>query len=713
MKTVPADEAYEKIQKYLKNDVATPFFVVVDDSDEYKRIKKVLNSLAQIRVSDFCVANDTFPDYDKIYDTVSKVKEDTLLLGLGESVRLGGDDNIIGRLKNVYNYKKVVILCRGIIETINSFCMNDKKFKTERNVCFIETGTFFEVVRVSKSLHMAAENGFKALLRHLEEGDSGTMYVKTDLHLKNVREINSAYQAIQLIDPTFPVRSDCIKEDLWVDYLSDRSINGYDLFHWRNFLSLKMNPPENIYLKHVISKSEDFETYKRKFFSAIFDFRPDDKKFNEMYYARKILLKNIKDNEIAEYVTETKIKDDNRIFYLTDNTNIERQAIIESLDGKSTIPESLSFIYPALSEYLQDFKFIGKNGDLFTSYFSEYKFQKVTNRLFQDFHNKVISLAADGNRPYNSLKTRGEVLDSLNKNKTALYWMDALGAEYIGYLQCQAKKHGLKITVHVVRANLPTITSFNSDFYETCNCIKVQNKQLDEIKHNGELDFNYEITKAPIHLATELQIIDKFLEWTVSKLSGHFVEKVILVSDHGASRLAVINEKECQWEMTNKGQHSGRCCPSDETDIKSNYVTQENDFWVLANYDRFKGGRRASVEVHGGATLEEVIVPIIEFELFSNPINVVNMSPIIKTSFKKNAEIILFSTSQLENVSINIKNRYYLAEAIGNQKYRIIMEDIKKSDKYKADVFEGDNFIGQIDFEVQRESAKTNDSDWF
>ena len=40
--------------------------------------------------------------------------------------------------------------------------------------------------------------------------------------------------------------------------------------------------------------------------------------------------------------------------------------------------------------------------------------------------------------------------------------------------------------------------------------------------------------------------------------------------------------------------------------------TKENGYWVLANYDRFKGGRPANIEVHGGATLEEVTVPVIE-----------------------------------------------------------------------------------------------------
>lgn len=713
MKTVSADDALESIQKYLTNDVATPFIVVVDDGVEYADIVNGLSTLSQMHVSNFCTTDDAFPDEDPLCCAISAVTQNTLLLGLGESVRLSGNESIIGRVKDLFVSSKVVVLCRGTREAVKALCSDDKKFNIERRVCFLKAGTSFEVVKFPTFLNVPAEKGIKALLRRLESGAVNTVFVKTDLSLKNIREVHSAYEAIQQVEPTFLLPSSCLSEALWAEYLADRSLEGYELFHWRTFLKLKREPPRDIYLKYVIDKADDFDAYKKLVFTALLDFAPNDKRFLAMYTARKALLKNVKDNEIADYIAETKIKDAERIYYLTDNTLSERQAIIETLDGVPNIPNDLKYIYPALSEYLYDYSFGGTKGDLLTRYFAEYKRQKLTNRLSPKFYEKVLALAVDGSRPYNSLKTRGEVLDSLNKNNTALYWMDALGAEYIGYIQIRAKSLGLKITVHTVRANLPTITSFNSDFYDAWNGIKTQTKKLDEVKHDGEQDYNYETTKLPIHLATELQIIEDFLEWSASKLTGKKVDKVILISDHGASRLAVINGQECKWEMASKGQHSGRCCPCTEADVKSEYVTQENGFWVLANYDRFKGGRKASVEVHGGATLEEVVVPLIEVELLDKKITVKNTTQTTTTSFKKNAEIILFSTSPLKNVSIRVLGRQYAAEAIGNQKHKIVMGDIKKAGKYTADVFEGDNLIGQVEFEVQRESGKTNDSDWF
>jgi hypothetical protein len=383
------------------------------------------------------------------------------------------------------------------------------------------------------------------------------------------------------------------------------------------------------------------------------------------------------------------------------------------MNGLEVIPDELKDIYPALDEYLHTYSFTGVKGDLLTDYFAEYKRLKLTNRLTPEFHERVRGLAVDGSRPYNSLKTRGEVLDSIGKANAALYWVDALGAEYLGYIQSRAKTLGLKITVHTVRANLPTITSFNSDFYETWSGEKAQTKRLDEVKHDGEQDFNYQTIKTPVHLAEELRIVDTVLEWVKTKLTGKNADKVIIVSDHGASRLAVINEQECKWEMASKGKHSGRCCPCSEADVKSEYATEENGFWVLANYDRFKGGRKASVEVHGGATLEEVVIPLFEVSLFNNKIEISNTTPITAASFKKNAEIVLFSTTALKNVSVRVLGRQYTSVAVGNNKHKIALPDIKRAQKYTADVFEGDNLIGQVEFDVQRESGKTKDSDWF
>ena len=712
MKIESASSALANIQRYLVSDVATPFIVVVDDITEYTDILNSLVTLGQMRVSDYCTENDAFPDIDALFDKLTTILENTLLLGLGESISLGGNKSFVGKLKDLTLSAKVVVLCRGIRAIMKDLCANDKKFDS-RKVCFLKPGALYEIIKFPISLSVSGIDGFKTLLSHLENGANETLFVKTSLPLRNIKEVCSAYEAIQLVEPSFVVPQTCLPDPLWAEFLADRNLEGYGLFHWRSFLKLKLESTTNVYLKYVADTSDSYSTYKKQLIYALLDFAKSDKQFLQMYAARKILLKDMKDSDIAEYIAETKVKDSNRIYYLTDNTLAERQAIIESLNGFTDIPNSLKDIYPTLYEYLHDYSFTGDKGELLTNYFAEYKRLKLTNRLTSEFHRQVREMAIDGNRPYNSLKTRGEVLDSLEKTNAALYWVDALGAEYVGYIQSRAKALGLKITVHIVRANLPSITSFNNDFYDAWSGDKAQTKKLDEIKHDGEQDYNYQTIKTPVHLAEELRIVDEALDWAKTKLTGRNAQKVILVSDHGSSRLAVINEEECKWKMASKGEHSGRCCPCSEADVKSEYATKENGFWVLANYDRFKGGRKASVEVHGGATLEEVVIPVIEIALFDDKIEVTNTTPVTTASYKKNAEIVLFSINPLKNVSVRVLERNYPAVAVGNNKHKVTFPDIKRAGKYTADVFEGDNLIGQIEFDVQRESGKVNDSDWF
>ena len=148
----------------------------------------------------------------------------------------------------------------------------------------------------------------------------------------------------------------------------------------------------------------------------------------------------------------------------------------------------------------------------------------------------------------------------------------------------------------------------------------------------------------PIHLISELDLIENMLKQVVVYLSNPNIERVFLISDHGSSRLAVINESENTIEMVEKGIHSGRCCLMTDSDEIPKFATSENGYWCLANYDRFKGGRKACVEVHGGATLEEVAIPIIEVTKKNKKIecNILDGYETIFISFKKKAEIKLF-----------------------------------------------------------------------
>ena len=165
--------------------------------------------------------------------------------------------------------------------------------------------------------------------------------------------------------------------------------------------------------------------------------------------------------------------------------------------------------------------------------------------------------------------------------------------------------------------------------------------------------------------------------------------------------------------MQTKGEHSGRCCPTNEINERPTCATEENGYWVLANYDRFKGGRRASVEVHGGASLEEVLVPIIELSLRDASIRIECLTKVAYSSYQERPTIELFSISSLVNLTVRLNDRIYPAVAAEQNRFEARFDDLTRIGTYTGDVYEGDDLIGSVTFEVQKRTAKTNDDDWF
>ncbi len=192
----------------------------------------------------------------------------------------------------------------------------------------------------------------------------------------------------------------------------------------------------------------------------------------------------------------------------------------------------------------------------------------------------------------------------------------------------------------------------------------------------------------------------------------------MLTSDHGASRLAVISGNENLHEMQEKGKHSGRCCPISESETSpDNSAAEENGYWVLADYSRFKGSRKANVEAHGGATLEEAVVPIIEFTLKHDNITVqcLNTDGKAYYSYKESPKLEIYCSMPVKTLSLRINGKTYHVRLTGNTNiYEATLEDIKTAGKYNAEAYCGDTFVGEISFEIENRGIRKNkDNDDF
>ncbi|MBR6012950.1 MAG: BREX-4 system phosphatase PglZ [Selenomonadaceae bacterium] len=577
MKKLSVDEAVKKIRIYLGQSFFRPYFVVSDGVKECEELQKNFKDFERICISDFCVG-DFLLDTDLLIEKLKVLEKNALCFGLGEYIFFTGQENILRVLQDKNFSRKIIFVCRGISNLLERFADSDFKFRTN-NFCKMEgTGNFF-VVKYGENINIETDaKNFAELLKIAENGKNNFITVKSDLPIKNVKEIKSFYDAIKSKYPNFTIPPDALNEKQWQEYFFDDKCEGYPPEHWRSFAAGFKNNIGDSYLKFVFECSSNYTDYQRNLFFALLDVK-DEKIFDKFYLSRKSAVKNISSQYISEYIRRLKnfSAGSNLIKYLTDNTAEERHEMIKAVQGKEKIPSILEKNYVSMKEYLSDYEFVDEE---ITKYFRRYKKIKLCNMDDKNFKNLVKEIALA--RPYNKFETRRAILDKSDEN-AKLYWLDALGVEFLGYIQSQATKLEFSAEIKIARAELPTLTSQNKNFYEDWQGDKfIKNQKLDELKHSPENFGENGKCSVPLYIDEEFKIINGVLDEIKNDLINHKSKKIILTSDHGASRLAVMYGRENKYKMNSAGEQSGRCCPINEMDEKPNCAAEENGYWATS-----------------------------------------------------------------------------------------------------------------------------------
>lgn len=757
---------FQAIEQFLASDVATPFFLVVGDAEyvhfqtEFK--KRNFNVLS---ISDFCESADKIPNFDTLINRLQELsaqKKKVVVIGLGEYLALQGEKFALSKLKSLQNRSfdggKIVLLLRGVADQVQLMQKNDRRFDARR--CFIDEETLSDVVveRLAPDIvpitKQEVVNGLKELLRSLEGGRHEAA-VQTQFSfedsLYSTRYIDDVYKVVADAINGFKVPKDCGPAKYWrqlakdlgkvntnfdsvlrqhgidkgieTDLKRDRFNDNYE--SWLCFIALKYygSTLQNPYLRRVVDKTVSFRDFKKNILGEIISVPHTSEEYRLLYDRRKSILQSFDDSDLESFISNNRRDLKESVYRLTDMTFAEKREIIEWVGRNGLIPE-LSFIYPDLFNYLQCYSFNAPPlSGLLTDYFEEYKLQKVKNVVEPTFIKRVEEIARE--RSYNRLPARDEMIDFLTKQgqktpgKIKLFWLDALGVEYMSAMSAICRNNDLSIVTKIARASLPTITSENRSFYDNWNGDKSQSSKLDDIKHKRDVQLIHQKDEGPSYLAQELEIVNKFISTIARELHNGKISQAILASDHGASRLAVIADVEEKYETPedSRGKFSGRCCKATGDSKETlEFATEENGWIVLANYGRFKGSRKADVEVHGGATLEEVVVPVCLISL-RNPNEKIELtSPEVVVSFRNPAQITLYSHVDLSNVRIVLiregkRNESYDANPVEDDRhFKVQLDDVKRAGTYKIMVYSNDDFLGEFSFVAHSGSAKINKS---
>ena len=736
----------EAVNRYLASPVKTPYFLFVSDGQYVSVIDELpILGFVPVKVSDFC-KYDKFPDTDELFEYIKtadvNVKDKKLLiLGLGEYLALRGSveaTNVLLYLKEMnVGGAKVVLVLRGLITQIANL-QADPRFDSRRFSVIDKAVCDLSFTLASPSVGLQTERGFKAMLSKLEDGLCGNIVVNTAVQLDDalftIHRINDAYEGIKFTIPSFGLPRSCGSDTQWSELLSELNqvnssldevfdkygysgnletkfyacISNSDFRNWLYFIAIKQKATalQNTYLRFVAEKTCRFEDFRANVLNEIIDIPHTDKRFSEFYAERKVLVEKFPESDIADFVINNRKDPSEGIYKLTDRTKAEREEIISWVSKNGIFP-LISDKYPALAAYLKQYLFnCDELSSLLTDYFDAYKRQKITNTLEEDFLVKVDELAIL--RKYNLLPPRSEIINTFDRNETFLFWLDALGVEYLAYISELAHNRGLSISINIARADLPTITAMNRSFFDDWSGKKEKLDKLDETKHKDAGGYNFTINEIPIHLVKELEIIAEVIDRAATELALRRCKCFLIASDHGASRLAVLRRKEEKYDTDTKGKHSGRCCKLFQPyDLP--FAAEESGYLVLADYGRFKGSRAANVEVHGGASLEEVVIPIIELTLKKANVTVQLVENSVTVDFRTGTAVTLFTNTPLSDVSLVLNGKRYVALPIDENHYKVTLPDTKRAGDYPADVYGGDDLIGKVLIKAQGKSGKSND----
>ena len=760
-------ECKKKIDRFLSKDNVQPLIVDVQNQKDWSNLMVYYNVGTNnvIKASDYC-KKDEFPQIDALFHDLETKPGITFVTGMSSFLKLHGKQElrkVIGEILSMSTVGHVVIItyqCRKYMD------FKDPRLQPRIAVLDGEEQELPEIYLSSPGLSFKGAqtiNGIDSFAASVESTSAGKLLIFTSKEkadypkaLYRIIGLSKAYDALLQKDPKTSELNEAIGTDEqwkyalglfegkpdWITVIDGEFGNHMTLeIHvqnyrqmqanrlWLYFVGLKLFGAKNNWcLNYASSKSTGLRDLISNVYRGILNKNIKDADFWDCYESRKILLNQI-GNPSAELTAYCKVvvgKGKNAIYYLTDNTEQERETIFSFLDQYGTefkrdeLMGILKRVYPDLFAYLQPYRF---RNDLLDNYFQDYKYQKVINKILPEFEAIVLEQAEK--REYNLLlEPRSSKIEKLSTKDSLLYFIDAMGVEYLGYIMSVCRELQLNAKITVCRCELPSITSRNKEFLELWDEKQIVSiKDIDEIKHHGKFDYDYySNSKLPLHLMKEMETIYDTLGKIRNKLiSGGTIKRAVMIADHGASRLAVLHDTENVWEMGEKGQHSGRCCPKSDLDVQPSYATDAGDFWALANYDRFRGGRKANVEVHGGATLEEICVPIIELtytdgktevHLMPADADAVDFTDVleIEVSFRKKAAIKVFMTAELPDVSIIVDGKSYEAEPLGNGFYRVDMPDLRKPGKYTVDVYSGDNIEAEkLTLIVKREGQREKD----
>jgi hypothetical protein len=322
------------------------------------------------------------------------------------------------------------------------------------------------------------------------------------------------------------------------------------------------------------------------------------------------------DADIRQFITRCAGESTSEVApWLNCGTDAERAELLRRCVVDRIVLNAVKVVYPEAATYLNADLVFGD--EALEEYFSVYRELKMVSRVTPEFYEKARLVV-----PPNSVQSRDAMVQRYaSDNGCALLVVDAMGVEWLPMLLALARERHIGLdSIAVGEVHLPTTTRFNNIHWPDVARRLPDIKRFDNIAHNGVEA--HEARSAEENLAAALDVVgDEVLPRVADGLTRF--ERVLVTADHGSSRLAVLawqseprlaqtlvceaGAEVSDWRYRERAE--GGCPPELEE-------TLDGRHWVVRGYNRLpKKGGGQGFELHGGATLEERLVPVVVFSM--------------------------------------------------------------------------------------------------
>ena len=395
---------------------------------------------------------------------------------------------------------------------------------------------------------------------------------------------------------------------LWID-----SETKFKKWLLKQFV-LTRNEWRNTYIYQVLSSLEtiDENEFLEGIWFKIFELK--DKK-SQLYVERKRLLERFYSDKEVSLSFENKlvgalseiIDNKGKLTSLTGIARCERRILLEMFVNGAIDMQSIGEKYRELYYYLQDIVPDNLNEDTrwVSDYFEEYKTSKLKDTISPSLNDALNERNKNKDafyKWYYAFEPASQILQREKVDK--VIWIDALGMEWLP-LVVNLIDSELKLLVerkYIARAYLPTITDCNR--FENALYIRDYDRDV----HSAE-PYRY-----PDSLIRDIGLIKRILQRNISVYKN---ERIAIVSDHGSTALARLKKNLKVYNFEN-AHHDGRCMWTNDGSLEDkDLVVHSTDnpdckkpmALIALRYTSLY--RKPVREVHGGATPEEVLVPVV------------------------------------------------------------------------------------------------------